>query len=149
MAELTNKQKKEWAGMLYLKENLTQQEIADKVGVSRITVNKWIKAEMWEQRKTGLTLTREEQISLLYQQVAEINRNIKNREEGKRFATSKEADVLIKLSSAIKKMETESGIADIIDVGTRFIEFLRPVNLELAKDVTRMFDLFVKSSIKQ
>lgn len=149
MAELTNKQKKEWAGMLYLKENLTQQEIADKVGVSRITVNKWIKAEMWEQRKTGLTLTREEQIRLLYQQVAEINRNIKAREEGKRFATSKEADVLIKLSSSIKKMETESGIADIIDVGTRFIEFLRPVNLELAKDVTRVFDLFVKSSIKQ
>lgn len=149
MAELTNKQKKEWAGMLYLKENLTQQEIADKVGVSRITVNKWIKAEMWEQRKAGLTLTREEQIGLLYQQVAEINRNIKNRDEGKRFATSKEADVLIKLSSAIKKMETESGIADIIDAGIRFIEFLRPVNLELAKDVTRMFDLFVKSSIKQ
>lgn len=149
MADLTNKQKKEWAGMLYLKENLTQQEIADKVGVSRITVNKWIKAEMWEQRKAGLTLTREEQIRLLYQQVAEINRNIKDRDEGKRFATSKEADVLIKLSSAIKKMETESGIADIIDVGMRFIEFLRPVNLELAKDVTRMFDLFVKSSIKQ
>lgn len=149
MADLTNKQKKEWAGMLYLKENLTQQEIADKVGVSRITVNKWIKAEMWEQRKAGLTLTREEQIRLLYQQVAEINRNIKDRPEGKRFATSKEADVLIKLSSAIKKMETESGIADIIDVGMRFIEFLRPVNLELAKDVTRMFDLFVKSSIKQ
>lgn len=149
MADLTNKQKKEWAGMLYLKENLTQQEIAEKVGVSRITINKWIKAEMWEQRKAGLTLTREEQISLLYQQVAEINRNIKDREEGKRFATSKEADVLIKLSSAIKKMETESGIADIIDVGMRFIEFLRPVNLELAKDVTRMYDLFVKSSIKQ
>ena len=59
MADLTNKQKKEWAGMLYLKENLTQQEIADKVGVSRITVNKWIKAEMWEQQKTGITLTRE------------------------------------------------------------------------------------------
>ncbi|WP_418549400.1 helix-turn-helix domain-containing protein [Parabacteroides goldsteinii] len=149
MAELTNKQKKEWAAMLYLKENLTQQEIAEKVGISRVTVNKWIKAEMWEQRKAGLTLTREEQISLLYQQVAEINRNIKDREEGKRFATSKEADVLIKLSSAIKKMETESGIADIIGVGMRFIEFLRPVNLELAKDVTRMFDLFVKSSIKQ
>lgn len=149
MAELSNKQKKEWAGMLYLKENLTQQEIADKVGVSRITLNKWVKTEMWEQRKAGLTLTREEQIGLLYQQVAEINRNIKDREEGKRYATSKEADVLIKLSSAIKKMETESGIADIIGVGMRFIEFLRPVNLELAKDVTRMFDLFVKSSIKQ
>lgn len=149
MADLTSKQKKEWAAMLYLKENLTQQEIADKVGVSRITVNKWIKAEMWEERKAGLTLTREEQIGFLYRQVAEINRNINDREEGKRYANSKEADILIKLSSAIKKMETDTGIADIISVGMRFIEFLRPVNLELAKDVTRMFDLFVKSSIKQ
>lgn len=148
MAELTNKQKKEWAGMLYLKENLTQQEIADKVGVSRITVNKWIKAEMWEQQKTGITLTRESVIGNLYRQVAEINRNIDGRKEGERYATSKEADALVKLAAAIKKMETDTGIADIISVGMRFIEFLRPVNLELAKDVTRMFDLFVKSSIK-
>ena len=29
MADLTNAQKKEWAKTLYLKENLTQQEIAD------------------------------------------------------------------------------------------------------------------------
>ena len=35
MADLTNAQKKEWAKTLYLKENLTQQEIADRVGVSR------------------------------------------------------------------------------------------------------------------
>ena len=85
MADLTNKQKKEWAGMLYLKENLTQQEIADKVGVSRITVNKWIKAEMWEQQKTGITLTRESVIGNLYRQVAEINRNIDGRKEGERY----------------------------------------------------------------
>ena len=31
MAELTNSQKKEYAGVLYLRENLTQQEIAEKV----------------------------------------------------------------------------------------------------------------------
>lgn len=40
--ELSNTQKKEWAKTLYLKENLTQQEIADRVGVSRATVNRWI-----------------------------------------------------------------------------------------------------------
>ena len=30
MADLTNIQKKEYAGVLYLRENLTQQEIAEK-----------------------------------------------------------------------------------------------------------------------
>ncbi len=43
MADLTNAQKKEWAKTLYLKENLTQQEIADRVGVSRVSVSNWVR----------------------------------------------------------------------------------------------------------
>jgi uncharacterized protein YjcR len=147
MAELTIKQKKEWAAMLYLKENLTQAEIAEKVGVSKVTMNKWVKAEKWEERKAGITLTREEQINNLYRQVAEINDVIKGREKGKRYATNAEADTLSKLAGAIKKMETETGIADIISVGTRFIEFLRPIDLDKAKDFTRLFDIFIKQNL--
>ena len=40
MADLTTQQKKGYARTLYLKDNLTQQEIADKVGVSRNTINR-------------------------------------------------------------------------------------------------------------
>jgi transcriptional regulator with XRE-family HTH domain len=149
MANLTSAQKKEWAGMLYLKENLTQAEIAEKIGVSRQTISKWIKAEKWEERKVGITLTREEQIASLYRQVAEINKAIDERPKGERFASSKEADILGKLSAAIKKMETDTGIADIISVGTRFIEFVRPIDLDSAKNITRLFDAFIKTSIKQ
>nr|DAV64438.1 MAG TPA: putative transcription regulator [Caudoviricetes sp.] len=135
--------------MLYLKENLTQAEIAEKIGVSRQTISKWIKAEKWEERKVGITLTREEQIASLYRQVAEINKAIDERPKGERFASSKEADILGKLSAAIKKMETDTGIADIISVGTRFIEFVRPIDLDSAKNITRLFDAFIKTSIKQ
>jgi len=147
MADLTIKQKKEWAAMLYLKENLMQAEIAEKVGVSKVTMNKWVKGEKWEERKAGITLTREEQIKNLYRQVAEINDVIAGREKGKRFATSTEADTLSKLSGAIKKMETETGIADIISVGTRFVEFLRPIDLEKAKEITRLFDIFIRQNL--
>ena len=59
MADLTTQQKKGYARTLYLKDNLTQQEIADKVGVSRNTINRWIAAEKWEEMKVGMTLTRE------------------------------------------------------------------------------------------
>lgn len=142
---LSNTQKKEWAKTLYLKEDLTQQEIADRVGVSRVSVNRWIADGKWEEQKVGLTLTREEQVANLYRQVAEINRKIAEKPEGERFASNAEADILGKLSAAIRKMETDVGIADVISVQTKFIEFLRPIDLGKAKELTQLSDAFIKS----
>lgn len=147
MADLTNAQKKEWAKTLYLRENLTQQEIADRVGCSRVTVSNWVRAGKWEEQKVGITLTRQEQVGNFYRQVAEINRSIADRPEGERFATSKEADILGKLAAAISKMEQEIGIADTISVLTSFIEWLRPLDLEKAKEITRFADAYIKDKL--
>ena len=147
MADLTNAQKKEWAKTLYMRENLTQQEIAERVGVSRVTVSNWVRAGKWEDQKAGLTLTRQEQVANLYRQVAEINRAISARAEGERFPNSKEADILGKLSAAIRNMEQETGIADIISVLTGFIEWLRPFDLEKAKELTRLADAYIKDKL--
>lgn len=147
MADLTNAQKKEWAKTLYLRENLTQQEIADRVGVSRVTVSNWVRSGKWEEQKVGITLTRQEQVGNLYRQVAEINRTIAARGEGERFATSKEADILGKLAAAISKMEQEVGIADMISVLTGFIEWLRALDLDKAKELTRLADAYIKDKL--
>lgn len=147
MAELTNTQKKEWAKSLYLRENMTQQELANRVGVSRVTISNWIKDGKWEEYKAGLTLTRQEQVANLYRQVAEINRAIAERPEGKRYATSKEADILGKLSSAISKMEQEVGIADKIAVLTGFIEWLRGIDVEKAKELVGIADTYIKDCL--
>lgn len=147
MADLTNAQKKEWAKTLYLRENLTQQEIADRVGCSRVTVSNWVRAGKWEEQKVGITLTRQEQVANLYRQVAEINRAIAERPEGERFATSKEADILGKLAAAISKMEQEIGIADTISVLTNLIEWLRPHDIEKAKEITRIADAYIKDKL--
>ncbi len=147
MADLNNAQKKEWAKTLYLRENLTQQEIADRVGVSRVSVSNWVRAGKWEEQKVGITLTRQEQVANLYRQVAEINRSIAARPEGERFATSKEADILGKLAAAISKMEQEVGIADKISVLTDLINWLRPVDLEKAKEITRLADAYIKDKL--
>ena len=146
-ADLTNAQKKEWAKTLYLRENLTQQEIADRVGVSRVTASNWVRAGKWEEQKAGLTLTRQEQVANLYRQVAEINRAISARAEGERYPNSKEADILGKLSASIRNMEQETGIADIISVLTGFIEWLRPLDLDKAKELTRLADAYIKDKL--
>ena len=145
MADLTNQQKRDWAKTLYLKENLTQQEIADRVGVSRVSVSNWIRQNKWEEQRTDLTLTREEQVRSLYRQVGEINRAIEARPEGERFANSSEADIIGKLSKAIRQMETEVGIAEVVSVLTKFIEFLRPHDHEKAKEITTWADAYIKS----
>jgi len=148
MAVLTTQQKKEWTKTLYLKENLTQQEIADKVGVARQTVIRWIQKEKWEELKTSLTLTRQEQIAHLYRQVAEINAGILQRPDGERFPNSKEADILGKLAAAINKMETDVGIKDICEVGTKFANWLRQIDLVKAQNFVALYDAFIKDMLK-
>ena len=147
MAELSNSQKKEWAQTLYLRENLTQAEIAERVGVSRVTISNWIKAGKWEEHKAGITLTRQEQVNNLYRQVAEINRNIASRPDGQRFPSSKEADILGKLSAAISKMEQETGIADKISVLSDFINWLRELDTEQTRAITALADSYIKSQL--
>ncbi len=137
------------ARSLYIHENRTQQEIADAVGVSRQTVIRWAQADKWEEFKTSITLTREEQIKNLHRQIAEINRIIAERgaEDGPRHATTREADIINKLSGAIEKLEKEVSVQDIVSVGNKFIGWLRPIDLEQTKTFVGLFDKFIKSML--
>ena len=137
MAELTNEQKKAWAKTLYTRETLTQAEIAERVGVSRVTVNNWIGKGNWEQLKASITITREEQLKNLYRQLP----------EGERFPNAAEADTISKLSNAIKKLETEVGLADIISVFSDLLKWVRTYDSTQAKEITPLLDAFVKSKL--
>jgi transcriptional regulator with XRE-family HTH domain len=147
MANLTISQKKDWAKLLYTKENLTQAEIADRVGVTRVTVNKWINTENWELLKSSITISKEAQLNNLHRQLQELNNTILTREDKARYPMPAEAETIKKLAIAIKQLETETGIADIVSVAKRFIEFIRPVDLEKAKEITRLFDSFIRQNL--
>ncbi len=86
-------------------------------------------------------------VANLYRQVAEINKAIAERPEGERFPSSKEADILGKLSAAIRNMEQEVGIADIISVLTGLIDWVRAADLEKAKEITRLADAYIKDKL--
>lgn len=145
---LTNTQKKEWAQILYTKEHLTQAEIADKVGVSRVTINSWINKGNWEMLKVSITITKEEQLKNLYKQLSELNKTINDREDGKRFPGVKESDIISKLAAAINKMETEIGLDDIVSVLSELLKWVRTFDLDKSKELAPLFDSFVKSKLE-
>ncbi|PKP09864.1 MAG: DDE transposase family protein [Bacteroidetes bacterium HGW-Bacteroidetes-4] len=150
MAALTNKQKKDWAKLLFLKENLTQKEIAERVGVTEKTISNWVndKKENWEMLKSSVIVTKSEELRRIYMQINELNTFIATREPGQRFANSKEADSLNKLAATVRALETDVAIADVIEVFKRFTEWLRAVDLDKAKDVIRLEDDFIKHLLK-
>ncbi|MHB9003509.1 MAG: helix-turn-helix domain-containing protein [Coriobacteriia bacterium] len=138
--------KLEWEKLLFTVQNLSQVEIAEKTGVSKVTINKWVKKYKWEEEKSSLTVTREQQLQRLYLQIAAINEDISQREQ--KYPTSKEADTINKIASAIDKMERESSLSDIISVSKKVLNWLRAFDLDKAKEMSGIFDAFIKDSLK-
>ena len=145
--ELTNQQKKDWAKVIFLQENMTIQEIASKVGVSRITLGKWVKEGNWEMYKVALTTTREEQIRNTYLQLAEINKSIADRKENK-FPTPAEADTIKKLTAAINDMEKDFGIDIIIGVTKKLLTWMKKRNPEKADEMSYIIDEFIQEKLR-
>lgn len=147
MGKLTIEQKREWAQLLYTKEHLTQKEIAERVGISVQTMSKWVAKFKWDDLKVSLTITREEQLKNLYRQLSAMNKTISER-EGNKFATSAEADIISKLANTIDKLESETGLNEILSTFKEFLNWLRKFNLEEAQRLVPLFDDFVKTKLK-
>lgn len=142
--ELSLKQKKELAYSLYMSDDLTQVELADKVGVSKVTINKWINEGMWIDIKRALTVTSEEQLKSYITQLDELNRKINGRTDGDRFPSSKECDIQIKLSKAIQLFKGDMSLADLITYSKRFIKHLRKNHPDKVKELTLYLNEFIK-----
>lgn len=137
------------AKTLYLDGDYTHEEIAEKVGVARQTITKWVKAENWQELKASLSITPAQLISQMQQQIAEINASIASREQGKRYATPAEADAMHKLASSIRKLQDDLGVSDVISVSMRFLTWLRPIDKDLAFKFNALLDAFIKDIASQ
>ena len=136
--------KKGIAKSLFLDGNYTQEEIADKVGTTRQTVGRWIKEGKWDEIKASVAITPAQIIAQWNRQIIEVNNAIAAREEGQRYATPAEADALAKLAGAINKLQSDIGVSDCVSVAMRFLSWLRPLDIEAAKQFNTLFDAFIK-----
>lgn len=148
MSQLQVKQKKEYAKLLYTLKGLTQVAAAQQAGVSRNTMNKWVNDEGWDSLRASLSITKEQELRRVYAQINELNNGIANREEGKRYANSKEADTLSKLAATAKSLESDFSVSDIISVFMGFQDFLQKVDPAKAKEFISLQDSFIRSKLK-
>ncbi|MEG0760066.1 MAG: hypothetical protein RR411_01170 [Chryseobacterium sp.] len=175
---LQKTEQKEYAKFLYTEKNLTQKEIAVKVAITEKTLTKWINENEgeWKKLKTSLMTTKPHQIKNLYDQLARMNDEIKNRQtvtqsmmkpiklnkEGKpaeqkpeydpvvlsNVPTSKEADIITKITSAIAKLEAETSVGDSVNVGMEFCEYVRDIDFHLAQKISEYFDMFIRQQLQ-
>lgn len=147
MAELTIKQKKDFAKQLFLNDSgVTQAEVAERVGVSKVTVCKWVNEGKWDEMRTSLLVGKEMQLSWLYRQLEQWQDNVSGREDGKKILTSKDADAVLKITAAIKNLETETNTAEKIATGKEFLAFVRRTcGLDQSKEIARLFNAYIKS----
>jgi uncharacterized protein YjcR len=149
MAELTLKQKREWAEQLITKLGYLQNEAAAKVNVSTVTMSKWYNKYGWEKLKQSFLVTKSAQLSRLYMQMDEMNSAILKRPEGERYANSKEADALNKIASTIRLLETDASIAEIVEVGKKLLNFSRENHPTEAIVLAQIFDAFIKNELSK
>lgn len=124
---------KELARMYYLNGD-TQKLVAEKVGKSRVTINKWVAEGGWDAMRVAKTITRKEIVTKMMQ---EANKKL---EEGKLTF-----DEMSKLAASIDKIDRQTNAITIYEVMTIYNEWLvvrMGVDKELTAELVRAMNYY-------
>ena len=146
--ELSIDQKKDYAKSLFLRDEFTQKDIADKVGVAEKTMSKWVNDGKWQVLLKSVTTTKAEQLSLLYDIFARLNHDAKVALEDDDPATNPNYDGIAKIAKSIERLEKEAGVGEMIQTGIAVIKFVQKEDVEAAKVVSHWFYIFINDKMK-
>lgn len=144
------KDKQYLAKILFTSQKLEQKVVAQKVGISENTMSKWVNDFRWRDLRNRLLVGKEEMLNDFYEELAELNDTIKSREKGKRFSNNKEADTKVKLTAAIRNLETELAIADVVATGIKFMKFMQMKNMyEEVNTFSEIWNDFIHAEMRK
>ena len=147
MTKAETEKKKSLARTLYM-AGLGQNEIADKVDVSRVTVSKWCNTESWKEARAAKNVTRPELVNKLLLTIDTLITQVNDSKDPALVAGL--GDKLAKLSAVIEKLDKKANVVDVIEVFMAFskwIEFRSTVDPEvtpeLIKAINKYQDLYI------
>ena len=154
MTKAELEKKKDLARTLFM-SGLEQTQIADKLGVSRVTLSKWCAADGWKEARAARNITRPELINKLLRTVSDLLDKVNASGDVKLIDSL--GDKLSKLTSAIDKLDKSSAnVVNAIEVFMAFSKWLefhaasdREVTPELIKAINKYQDKFLIESMSK
>jgi hypothetical protein len=151
MTKAELEKKKSTARALFM-SGMEQAEIADRVGVSRVTISKWCVAEGWKETRAAKNITRSELVNKLLLTIDNLITQVNESKDPTLLGGL--GDKLAKLSAVIEKLDKKANVVDAIDVFTAFSKWLEfraktdpEVTVELIKQINRFQDMFIIESV--
>lgn len=147
MTKAETEKKKSLARSLYM-AGMEQQEIAEKVEVSRVTISKWCTAEGWKEARAAKNVTRPELVNKLLLTIDTLITQVNESNDPTLIAGL--GDKLAKLSSVIEKLDKKANVVDAIEVFMAFSKWIEyrssidpEVTPELIKAINKYQDLYI------
>lgn len=151
MTKAEMEKKKSLARSLYL-SGMEQTEIADKVGVSRVTVSKWSTSDGWKEARAAKQITRPELVNKLLLTIDTLIEQVNKSEDPNMIAGL--GDKLAKLSSVIEKLDKKANVVDAIEVFMAFSRWMEyssqtdpEITPELLKAINKYQDKYLIESM--
>lgn len=151
MTKAETEKKKSLARSLYL-AGMEQNEIAEKVDVSRVTISKWVNAEGWKEARAAKNVTRPELVNKLLLTIDKLITEVNESEDPTLIAGL--GDKLAKLSSVIERLDKKANVVDAIEVFMAFSKWLEyratidpTVTPELIKTINKFQDMYLTEQI--
>lgn len=142
MTKAETEKKKSLARALYM-AGMEQQEIADKVDVSRVTISKWCNTEGWKEARAAKSVTRPELVNKLLLTIDTLITQVNESNDPGLIAGL--GDKLAKLSAVIEKLDKKANVVDAIEVFMAFskwIEFRSTVDPEVTPELLRAINKY-------
>lgn len=136
-----------WAKSEFLNNGLDNKANSIKTGLTEKTIAKYRNLEGWDSLRAATVISKPEQLALIYDQINELNTHIKNKAAGTRYANSKEADALKKLTSSAKDLEGELGLSEIINVSIPLLKFIKKIDYKDSQKLQGYFDAFIREKM--
>ena len=123
---------------LFMNTDFSQKEIAEKVGVSEVTVSKWKSEGLWGELKGAGTITPRRIIANIYNEMHDLSLK----------GANINADKLVKLAAAIEKIsDRKLSVSHYINAFKDLTTFLFERDPELAKRSNLLMQEFIQGKI--